>query len=97
VHLPEVGPEGMVFRHRVIGARPCSRAGNIDRIVQNWIRFYPLNYSPEEKQWRIDCEVGDANERNPKVRSVMLWTVACRCEHTYLFSPRINDHASKRF
>jgi hypothetical protein len=39
---------------------------NSKRIVQPRTHIHILNPSPEKKQSSIDCELGDANERNSK-------------------------------
>jgi hypothetical protein len=86
--------DGRAPTHRFRETRPCHRNINIKKIVQHRIHIHILHPFNRENQSIIDCGFGDANEKNPKVRSVTLWRFNYRCEHTYLFSRRLNDYAS---
>jgi hypothetical protein len=70
---------------------------NSQRIVQHRTHIHTLNPFTREETIEADFELADANERNPKVRSVTLWGFKWRHECTYLFPRRINDYASKLF
>jgi hypothetical protein len=79
---PEVGGDGRARTHSVRETRPDRRSMNSERIVQHRTHIHTLNPFTREETIKHDCELGDANERNPTVRSVTLWRFNCRDECT---------------